>query len=310
MATKKRTIEFYWLNVAFDTILMTCNNIMRLPLSLPSDANSRYVLLSAVNKYLSVRVDGADNDKICASVCHTRFDNYPYVDMGEREIPLNLEEEAKGLLEKSYFVMIAFRRMNVVGTLLLIEKNKNAPNIYALSKYLKQKGQLDTLQVYRLVGNVLGEAYAANRCSMLEFEVVNMSEDCITNTQCARLSQMFRLLAENNVPKQRIMLNVGRERESISLDMLRGIVDGVRDYRECFSKASAKISTEVNLNTRLIDIYSNVFVREINVLTERGNNKYLDRDSMYCQLYDLFRCERRNIGQLQAIALPEVGELD
>ena len=258
-----------------------------------------------VDLYLSMRFH-SDLDKlpICGTICYTRRSNLPHIDREGQEVAITLAQNDNGLLEKAHFLMAGQRLRGQKGTLVILERFKFAPGFHNLYQYLKGKCGLDNLILYKFYTNdILKEAANAHACRMIELDILPVSDINIIEQNYPTVGGMMKACAETGAKRLHIKMQTEKPRESLKKSMWEEIINIVKENKEKIFKAHARMTLNFDPKSRIIDLLSGVYEKEIRVNTLPDNDKYINSELMFKRLSTLYSEVQHDINMLCATRL-------
>ena len=305
MPERKRTIEFFWINTPIERIQSCCDTLNHMPCSFSVTPNRFMEIGVGVDLYLSMRFH-SDLDKlpICGTICYTRRSNLPHIDREGQEVTITLAQNDNGLLEKAHFLMTEQKVSGQKGTLVVLERFRFAPGFQNLYQYLKEKCGLDSLVLYKFYKNdILKDAANAQACRMIELDILPVSDISIIEQEYPTVGGMMKACMETGAKRLHIKIQTEKPRESLKKNIWQEIINIIKDRKEKIFKAHAKMTLNFDAKSRIIDLLSGIYEKEIRVNTLPDNDKYINSEVMFKRLSTLYSEVQHDINMLCATRL-------
>ena len=152
--------------------------------------------------------------------------------------------------------------------------------------------------VFKIIHFYVSEKYVTTRLSPIFVSDINIIEQ-----EYPTVGGMMKACTETGAKRLHIKIQTEKPRESLKKNILQEIINIIKDRKEKIFKAHAKMTLNFDTKSRIIDLLSGIYEKEIRVNTLPDNDKYINSEVMFRRLSTLYSEVQHDINMLCATRL-------
>ena len=123
---------------------------------------------------------------------------------------------------------------------------------------------------------------------MIELDILPVSDISIIEQEYPTVGGMMKACMETGAKRLHIKMQTEKPRESLKKNIWQEVINIIKGDKEKIFKAHARMTLNSDAKSRVIDLLSAIYEKEIRVNTLPENDKYIDSKLMFKRMKNLY----------------------